>query len=535
MTVRAAAARGEAVSSREGVERFRTPKRRSTLSSSRHPAGNGRALSVAVLGGGVAGLAAAYRLAHPGETSPPFDVTVFEGSHRFGGKVETVRRDGFVLESGPDSFVARKPAALELARELGLEGRLLGTRDAHRRVLLRTAGDAHDRGDRLTALPDGLAMVAPTRLLPFLASPLVSWRGKARAALDLVLPRRGSGDAGTDDDESVGAFLRRRLGTEMLEAIGGPLLAGIHGTDPDELSLHSTFPGFAELERRHGSLIRGLRAARRSRRPSATSTRLTFRDGLAELVDALVGRLEGFGVRLRVSSPVRSLHPLPGGGFELRGEGFEPCRSDAVVLALPPHAAAALVETFDRRLAWELRQARAASTATVSLAYRRDEVTHPLDAYGFIAGKADRPRAVAACTFTSTKFAHRAPAGTVLLRAFVGEASGLTGADDGTLIRHTDGELRGLLGITGEPLLTQVRRFPDGSPQYRVGHGERMAALDRRLHPFGDRLAVAGCGFHGVGLPDCIESGHGAADRVSSGLAAAHGLRVAATRRAGGL
>lgn len=531
MTVRAAAARGEAASTRESVERFRVAKRSSTISDSRHPAGNGEAVSVAVLGGGIAGLATAHRLL--GLTRgpcPPFEITLFEASRRFGGKVETVRRDGFVLESGPDSFVARKPAALELARELGLEDRLLGTRDDHRRVFLRTGAGS---GDRLTALPDGLAMVAPTRLLPFLATPLLSWRGKARASLDLFLPRRRE-----SGDESVGAFLRRRLGPEMLEAVGGPLLAGIHGTDPDELSLHATFPGFAELEHLHGSLIRGLRAARRSRRPSATSTRLTFRDGLGELVDALVAHLEDAGAVLRARSPVRSLRPLPGGGYELRGDAFAPRRFDAVVLALPPHAAAALVEGFDRRLAWELRQARAASTATISLAYRRADVGHPLDAYGFIAGKsggAPETRTVAACTFTSTKFEHRAPDDTVLLRAFVGEPSGADGPDDETLTRRADTELRRLLAITGEPLLTHVRRFTDGSPQYRVGHGERMAALEERLAAFGGSLAVAGCGFHGVGLPDCIESGRTAADRLSSSLATLTASRVAATRRAGGL
>jgi protoporphyrinogen/coproporphyrinogen III oxidase len=539
MTVRAAAAREEADSARDSVERFRSGERASTPYDSRPTTGNGGGLSVAVLGGGVAGLAAAHRLARSAEgASPPFDVTVFESSHRFGGKVETVRRDGFVLESGPDSFVARKPAALELARELGLGDRLLETRDDHRRVLLRSAATAAN--DRLIPLPEGLAMIAPTRAWPFLATPLLSWRGKARATLDLVLPRRRE-----TGDESVGAFLRRRLGPEMLEAVGGPLLAGIHGTDPDELSLHATFPALAELERRHGSLIRGLRAARREReavtvhgQPSATSARLTFRDGMEELTRALTGALGRAGVALRPGCAVGELRPLPEGGWELHGEGFEPRVFDAVVLALPPHVAAGLVEGFDRRLAWEMRQARAASTATVSLAYRREDVAHPLDAYGFIS-QGGGARTVAACTFISTKFPHRAPEGTVLLRAFVGGPAATpagTGDGDDALAHRADAELRSLLGITGAPVLTHVRRFAEGSPQYRVGHGERLASLEERLAQAGPGLAVAGCGFHGVGVPDCIDSGRRAADRLSSSRSHV-ALQRAGTgrRRAGGL
>lgn len=468
--------------------------------------GGGGRLSVVVVGGGIAGLSAAYELLRRGA-----DVTVVEAAPRFGGKIETVRRDGFVLEAGPDSFVTRKPRALELVRELGLEDRLLATRPEDRRVHLLHRG-------RLTELPDGLAMVAPTRLGPFLKTPLLSWRGKLRAGLDLVLPARRSAD-----DESLGAFVRRRLGPEMLERLVGPLLAGIHSTDADDLSLRSTFPLFAEIERTHGSLIRGLRAerSRRDRHPSATSARVSLENGLEELVTALVTRLEEEGAHLLCGRPVRSLI-APGdgpgeGSWRITLGGDETRTADAVVLATPARAAAALMEKTRPKLAWELRQLRAATTVTVSLAYRRADLPAPLDAYGFVVPRSEG-RWITACTYTSTKLDHRCPPDHVLLRAFLGGPAGEDGlgreawVDDDEMVRRVRDDLGSILGIAARPTTTEVRRFDAGSPQYEVGHGERVARLEEMTGP---GLALAGSAYHGVGIPDCVASGARAAEELA--------------------
>lgn len=490
MSIRPALARAESISVCDSSDVVR-------------PKPGGRVPSVVVVGGGIAGLSAAHGLRARGA-----DVTVVEAAPRFGGKIETVRRDGFVLEAGPDSFVTRKPRALELVRELGLEGQLLSTRPEGRRVHLLHEG-------RLGDLPDGLAMVAPTRLGPFLKTPLLSWRGKLRAGLDLVLPARRS-----TEDESLGAFVRRRLGAEMLDRLVGPLLAGIHSTDPDDLSLHATFPMFAEIERAHGSLIRGLRAhaKRRDRHPSATSARVSLRNGLEELVTALVDRLERDGVRLLAGRPVRGLTPLGGRdgreAWQVGLDGDESLTADAVVLATPARAAAELVEKTRPRLAWELRQLRAATTVTASLAFRRADVPRPLDAYGFVVPRREN-RSITACTYTSSKLEYRCPPDHVLLRAFLGGAEGTDVADrldEDETVRRVRRDLEDILGITARPTTVEVRRFVAGSPQYGVGHRQRIARLEELTGP---GLALAGCAYHGVGIPDCIVGGARAAELLA--------------------
>jgi oxygen-dependent protoporphyrinogen oxidase len=461
--------------------------------------------SVAVLGGGITGLATAWRLLQARDGgSPGLQVTVIEAAPRMGGKITTEHRDGFVLEAGPDSFLTRKPEALELVRELGLGPRLLPTRPGPAGVLLLRRG-------RLRPLPAGQALLVPTRLGPLLSSPVLSLPGRLRVALDLLLPpRRGTGD------ESVGAFLRRRLGREMAERVAGPLLAGIHGTDPEELSLLSAFPQFADLERRHGSLIRGLRALDAGRAPSVTSGRMTLAGGLGELVAALTRAVERSGARLWAGRPAASCAPRNGGGFCLTLADGGALDADAVVLALPPPAAARLVEGSWPRLAGELRQIPCVTSATVSLGFARSAVSHPLDAYGFVAPPG-QGRRITACTFTSSKFPHRAPPGAVLLRAFVGGpgADDLATASDSDLVDLVIAELSALLGITGAPRTAAVHRFPQGSAQYRVGHGERLSRLEALLPP---GLMLAGSGFHGVGIPDCLKSAAAAARTLRRNL-----------------
>ena len=492
MTTRTTTARVEGVPARNHAEHVRGPR---VSLASEGPAGD---LSAVIVGGGITGLAAAYHLARDcRRLGLPASITLLEGAPRFGGKIQTTHRDGFVLEAGPDSFVARKQAAVALVRELGLAHRLMPTAGEHRRVLMLHDGE-------LIELPSGLGLVAPAELSALFATPLLSPWGKLRACLDLVLPARPA-----EGDESLGSFVRRRLGRQMLERVVAPLLSGIHGTDPEELSLQSTFPAFAEMERRHGSLIRGVQAARRDASPSATSARLTLEGGLGELVEALTARLADDGVALVAGRRAAGLERRADGGWTIALEDGPRLAADAVVLTTPPLATAELLQPLDRKLAWQLYQIRHASIATVSLGFRAEDLPRPLSAYGFVAPRREGRR-ITACTFTSTKLAHRAPEGKVLLRAFLG------GPDDGHVLRRSDAELvravlydlRAVLGTSAPPVLAEVHRFEGGSPQYRVGHAERVARIENRL-PEG--LSLAGCAYHGVGIPDCLESGAAAA------------------------
>ena len=490
---------------------------------------------IAIVGGGIAGLAAAHALAGAREgASPgpilhePLEVVLLEASPRLGGKIATERLDGFLVEAGADSFSVRRPGALELVEELGLGGELValdGGGDGGGRVLVLRKG-------RLEELPGGLQLVVPTDLREVFRSRLLSLPGKARVALDLL--RRPAGAGGADPegaDEAVAPFLRRHLGAEYLDRIAGPLLAGIHATDPERLSLRSAFPQLAAFARRHGSLIRGARRSPEGAGPS----RVGLARGMGSLVDALVRRLDGLGVELAAGRPVAALAALPGPGatprVRLTLAGGATLEAHGAVLATPPGAAASLLEAAAPEAARGLREIPAATTATVSLGFRRSDVRHPLDALGFLVA-AGEARAMGGCTFSSSKFPGRAASGTVLLRAYLGTRPGPDRArpDGGELPAGDDAlaalalaELREVLGLTGEPLLVRVHRFPAATPQYLVGHRERVAAVEAAL----DRarrdgslppLALAGAAYHGLGLPDCIASGRRAAERVLAGL-----------------
>jgi oxygen-dependent protoporphyrinogen oxidase len=474
---------------------------------------------VTVIGGGIAGLAAAWELRRAAASRDlTLELDLLEAGPRLGGCIATERRDGFLIEVGPDSFVTRKPAAVELATAVGLGERLVPTRPEHERVWLLRRG-------RLVELPPGLGVV-PCRLAPVFASSLLSWRGKLRLSLDLVLPRRRR-----TGDESLAAFLARRFGREALQAYAGPLVAGIYSADPAVLSLEATFPHFAEIERRRGSLIRAFRAADRRGRGdgggSPTAARVAPAGGMEELVTALVTALGAGagpgGARLATASPALALRPAerrgggraPGWWVELAGGGR--LAADAVVLALPAPAAAALVAPLAAAAGTALRAVRYASTATVTLAYREAALGRPLDGYGFVVPAAER-RPVTACTFSSAKFPRRAPPGHALVRLFLG------GPGRGDLLAHEDAELVALArqelasiwGPSAPPLFAVVHRHERGTPQLEVGHRERMAAVVAALPP---GLLLAGAAYDGVGVPDSIASGRRAAARALAAVA----------------
>jgi oxygen-dependent protoporphyrinogen oxidase len=458
---------------------------------------------VVVVGGGVSGLAAAHRAVELArERGRPLELTLLEAADRLGGTIQTERREGFLVECGPDSFLSEKPWALALCRRLGLEDRLIRTDDRFRRTFVVFRG-------RLHPLPDGFQLLAPTRLVPFVSSTLFSWPGKLRMACDLVLPR------GSDPDESLGAFVRRRLGREALERVAQPLVAGIYTADPDDLSLQATMPRFLELERRDRSLILGLwRAARKAPalHADASGARwslfVTFADGMEELTRVLATRLPAGAVRLkeRVIGVSRN-------GDEWRvattaGAVFD---ADAVILAPEAHQAARMLRYVDPGLAHLLEGIAYASSATVTLAYRRGDVRHPLDGFGFVVPQVER-RPIIAGTFSSVKYAGRAPDGHALLRIFMGGAlnESVLAADDSALVTTVRAELAELLGVVAEPLFTRVTRYPRAMPQYHVGHAARAEAIERAVarHP---GLRLVGGAYRGVGIADCVRSGEEAA------------------------
>jgi protoporphyrinogen/coproporphyrinogen III oxidase len=447
---------------------------------------------VVVVGGGIAGLAAAFRLRELGR-----EVLLLEASPRLGGVIRTETLDGFVVEAGPDALLAQKPEGLALCDALGLAARVIPTSPRPHTVLVLHRG-------RLHPLPEGMMLAVPTRVLPFLRSGLFSWPGKLRMALDLVLPGRPS-----EDDESIASLLRRRFGAEAVERLGEPLMAGIHAGDPERLSMRATFPRLVELERRHGSLIRGLWASR-PRGPAAGGRPAFYSlaGGLGELVQALARRLPPSSVRLR--SRVASLARREGGLAVALADG-RAITAQAVIMAVPAYAAAPLVSPLSAEAGLLLQTIPFASSATVALGYRREDVAHPLDAHGLLVPRGEGLRS-SGCTFASAKFAGRAPEGRVLLRAFLGGARDpdLLRLDDGALAALVRRELGPLLGIRGAPVAERVYRWPRATPQMEVGHLERMARLDAVV---GDLpgLFLTGAGLRGTGLPDSIADGGRAA------------------------
>jgi protoporphyrinogen/coproporphyrinogen III oxidase len=461
---------------------------------------------IVVVGGGIAGLAATHHLVELSrEQQRPVRVTLIEAGRRLGGSIATERVDGFVIEAGPDSFISEKPWALRLCERIAFTPRLVRTRDEFRRTFVVHDGALH-------ALPDGFLLLAPTRFWPLLTTRLFTWPGKLRMAMDLLLPRGPQ-----RSDESLGSFVTRRLGRQALERVAQPLVGGIYTADPDTLSLAATMPRFLEMERTRRSVIWAM-WTQQHRAPAATratsgarwSLFVSADDGMQSLVDAIAQRLpEG---TLRLGSPVATLQRTQRWAVTTaEGDGLA---ADAVVLATPAHQSARLLDACDARLAAELREIPYASSATVSLAYRSDQIPRPLDSFGFVVPLVEA-RAIVACTYSSVKYPGRAPDGHVLLRAFVGGAlqQELFDQDDAAMAASVRRELRELLGITGDPVLTRIHRHPQAMPQYRVGHLDRMARIDSALaqHP---GLALAGNAYRGVGIPDCIHSGELAAEAV---------------------
>jgi protoporphyrinogen/coproporphyrinogen III oxidase len=465
----------------------------------------------AVIGGGVAGLAAARQLHRAGAT-----VVVFEADARLGGKLVTAHTDGFVIEGGPDTLVATKPRGIGLCEELGLSDRLCGAAPSAR--------PAHVlRGNRLHPLPDGLTGMVPTRLRPMATTRLLSPVAKIRMGCEILVPARRD-----EGDESLGAFVRRRLGQGAYERLVEPLVGGIFNGDPDRLSLAATLPQLRQAELTHGSLIRSALRAKRAA-PAAgrghRSPMVAFSGGMAELVEALHAELQGCDVR--IGTPVRSVAAGPAGGFVVIPGNGPALAVDGVVVATPAPAAAAMLASLDAAAAEALGAVPYASVASINLGYRAAELPGPLPGSGWVTPSVEA-RPVQGCTFSSNKYPNRAPEGHVLVRGVVGRNAqdAVAGAGDEELVALVRAELRAVLGVTATPVITRVDRWVGGLPQYTLGHPERVARVHAALarHP---GLAVAGAAYQGAGIPDCIASGEGAADAVLRAIGATGSVPLA--------
>ncbi|MBI1745206.1 MAG: protoporphyrinogen oxidase [Acidobacteria bacterium] len=470
---------------------------------------------VLIIGGGISGLAAAHFLRlHSLTDGPPIQCSLVERSPHFGGLIRTEKVDSFIIEGGPDSFISQKPWALDLCRQLGLNDQLIPSNDGLRKTYVLCKG-------KLIELPDGIMLMAPTKVGPFLRSPLISWPGKLRMALDWVLPAKSP-----SADETVASFVRRRLGREALEKIAEPLIGGIYGADVEQLSLRSTFPMFLDMEARHGSLLRGL-----LRRPSlsatsagnSTSLFVTLRGGLSDLVKTLIDRLDGVELLpnrhivtlTRAASTKDALPPYRA----MLADGSE-IPADALVLAMPAPRAAEILRAIQPSAANRLEQVPYTSAATISLAFaRRDLAAWPVG-FGFVVPHAAM-RPLIACTWSSNKFSFRSDSEHLLVRGFAGGAhnSHLVDLDDDALVSLLRAELQAVAGIIATPILARVFRWRQAMPQYPLGHADQMARVQEDLAAT-PGLFLAGNAYNGIGLPDCINSGAQAARQVINYLKA---------------
>jgi len=471
------------------------------------PPGKGRP-TVAVVGAGVTGLAAAWELAaHPPPGEPAPRVVVLEAGARPGGKIVAAELGGGPVDGGADAFVARAPAGVELCRELGLDGELQAP--AANRALVWTRG-------RLRPLPQGLVLGVPSDLVGLARSGAVSARGLARAALDLVLPPTAIPAGG---DMAVGALVAARFGREVQERVVDPLLGGIHAGRSERLSLAATAPQLAAALARHRSLLVGLRREG-APQPGAGPVFLSLAGGLDRLVTRLVGELRARGVELRPACPVQALERSPDGrGWTLRTPGGT-VAADAVVVAVPAPVAAGLIGAVAPSAAAELAGIEHASVALVLLAYAAGDVGRPLDGSGFLVPRVDG-RLMTACSWYTSKWPGRRPAGEVVLRVSVGRwGQDPMALGDTEIVARVGRELTQAMGIAAPPAASAVMRWPEAFPQYTVGHLDRVARIEVGVAAV-PGLALAGAALRGVGVPACIEQGRQAARRVQAQLAPA--------------
>src|SRR6516164_6839957 len=459
---------------------------------------------VAIVGGGISGLCAAFHLEKARAAGADLSYTLFESSKRLGGSIHSIRIDECLVEAGPDSFLTEKPWALMLCKELGIDGQLIGSNDAQRKTYIVVK-------NRLIAMPDGLMFMVPTKLVPTALTSLFSWGTKLHMVRELMHPPRPM-----QNDETVGELVERHFGAEVVDRLADPLLSGVYGGDANKLSARAVLPRFVEMEEKYGSLSKAMLAAHKKMRVTAGKQPprplfSSLQDGMQQLVNAIVARLDPSVLRLRTR--VRAVYPqrdrwrlaIDMGGNEM---------FDAVIVATPANLAGALLEGVDRDIADDLLGVTYSSSVTVTLGYRRDQLKHLPPGFGFLVPRSEGRRMLA-CTFVHNKFPHRAPADKGILRCFLGGArdEAVLNLTDDEIVDTVRKELREIVKLETRPMFDRVYRWRGAMAQYESGHIARIARIEKRLKDILG-LEVAGNAYHGIGVPDCIREGMNAANAV---------------------
>ena len=482
-------------------------------------------MRIAIIGGGIAGLSAAYELELARRDSGAIEYELYEAGGRLGGVISSSIVDGTLIERGPDSFLTEKPAAATLCRELGLDGDLVPSNDAERKTFILVR-------NRLVALPDGLMFLVPTKLLPTLLTPLFSWWTKLRMGLEVT--RAPLGPHPDDGDESVASMVRRHYGQQAVDRLADPLLSGIYGGEAEKLSARAVRPRLVEMEAKYGSLTRGMLAGVKARKAAAEGNSehgsapkplfTTLRFGLQQMVDGLTARLDP--ARLHLHAAVLGVERDEDCWLvEVRG-AVE--RFDAVIVATPAWAAAEFLRPVDAALSEELEQIPYSSSATINLVYDGADLDPLPEGFGFLV-PAIESRTILACTFLHRKFPGRTALGKSVLRAFVGGAhnSDLLAETDEVLVELVRRDLMEILQISAEPEVVEVQRWPRAMAQYSVGHHERLERIGARVAEL-PGMHLVGNAYDGIGISDCVRLGRGAARAFverSNGAAADEGER----------
>lgn len=462
--------------------------------------------TVAIVGGGISGLATAFALSERAAAAGLLiRCTVLDAHSAWGGKIVTHRIGDLVTEAGPDSFLSNKPAGLQLVEKLGLTGQLINTNDTVKKASVYFGG-------RLRELPEGLVVITPGQIGPFLKSGLLTVGGLARMGLDLVMPAKRP-----EGDESLASFFRRRFGRQAFERMMEPLMAGIYAGDAEQMSLKATFPRFLELEQQYGSVIRGMMAARTQARPTRTMF-VSLKNGLEDLVTALIRRLTDQGVTLRKGLTVESLrvrsHQLGRWTYDVMLHDGSALSVDSLVLATPAFVSAEFLRPLTPIASGLLDMIPYASTATIAMAYPASVIGGAVQGFGFVVPRVEQ-RDLIAATWTSLKWPHRAPPDQLMVRCYVGGVGreAILQLDDQTLVSRVKSELRQICGVAAEPTYVEVNRWIKAMPQYQLGHVERLEQVEVALSRYGG-LFLTGAAYRGVGIPDCIRDGASTADKV---------------------
>lgn len=457
---------------------------------------------VAIIGAGISGLTTAYKLKSSGLSD--LEIKVYEKNPRVGGTILTERISGFTIEGGPDCFITEKPWTLELAKEIGLTSRLIGTIPEKRKTFVLSKG-------RLHPIPEGLILMIPTKILPLLMSSLFTIPGKIRMGMEIFIPAKK-----VQNDESLAQFITRRFGKEALNKIAEPLVAGVHAGDPETMSVKSSFPRFIEMEKKYRSLILGMLKMRRELRKKygnqqEKSMFMTFVSGLSELIEKLENLVGRDSIML--NREIKNIYKKYKGFNVMFGDGKEEY-FDSVILAVPSYVSADIVRNTSPGLSNLLQKIPFISTATVTFVYKLDNFNHPLDGYGFVIPSAEK-RKIMAVTWTSSKFKYRVPDGFVMLRCFAGGAKNqeMVELKDNELVKIVKHELFEIMGIKSEPYMIKIYRWQKAMPQYILGHDDNLQKIEQKLTEL-PGLFLTGSSYRGIGISDCIKNATETAQKV---------------------